>query len=340
VMDSDQGPNRAVVLTGLPVEYAAVRVHLTGIQGKMRSSVLCAIVALVSVPTRADDAKDVNPDEIIQKFAAKETAFARARENYTYRQTVKIQTITDSDAVDGRYEIVEDIIFSPDGKRTEKVVRAPVSTLVRLQLSPEDLEDLRNVQPFVLTTNEIPQYDIRYLKLFSRVTARWPDRSKVSDILQASFISTAVLAQARVLLRLFVERKQLIGTHEDVLRPDTFGDLFRHANLREPVCQKYVKESRARGGRPFPDFADHETLRLFAAVRRKRQIARPAIDAAKNGLIRSPGDQVLLGGGVSSAIVRYDAFDAGHSRDLFQTLSSHLRKSRHHRGVDFRPVNS
>lgn len=108
-------------------------------------------------------ADDVNPDEIIQKFAAKEAAFRQARENYTYRQTVKIQTLTDSGAVDGRYEIVEDIIFSPDGKRTEKVVRAPVSTLTRLMLTPEDLEDLRNVQPFVLTTDEIPLYDIHYL---------------------------------------------------------------------------------------------------------------------------------------------------------------------------------
>jgi len=129
----------------------------------MRSSALYVILALLSVPMWADEAKDVNPDEIIQKFAAKEAAFARARENYTYRQTVKIQTLTDSGVVDGRYEIVEDVIFSPDGKRTEKVVRAPVSTLTRLLLSPEDLEDLRNVQPFVLTTAQIPQYDIRFL---------------------------------------------------------------------------------------------------------------------------------------------------------------------------------
>src|SRR5579863_1381525 len=130
----------------------------------MRSSALYVILALLSVPMWADEAKDVNPDEIIQKFAAKEAAFARARENYTYRQTVKIQTLTDSGVVDGRYEIVEDVIFSPDGKRTEKVVRAPVSTLTRLLLSPEDLEDLRNVQPFVLTTAQIPQYDIFFFK--------------------------------------------------------------------------------------------------------------------------------------------------------------------------------
>jgi len=99
----------------------------------MRSFVLPAIWAVLSVPAWAGDtAKDVNPDEIIKKFAAKEAEFARARENYTYRQTVKIQTLSDSGVVDGRYEIVEDIIFSRDGKRTEKVVRAPVSTLTRL----------------------------------------------------------------------------------------------------------------------------------------------------------------------------------------------------------------
>lgn len=114
-------------------------------------------------PGTAPSTTGVNPDEIIQKFAAKEKEFSEARENYMYRQTVKIQELDESGNPGGKYEIVEDIIFSPEGKRTEKVVRAPVSTLQNLILTPEDEQDLRNVQPFVLTTDEIPEYDIRYL---------------------------------------------------------------------------------------------------------------------------------------------------------------------------------
>lgn len=139
----------------------------------MRSIALIVLCAAVCLPVWADDpakppaaAADtpgVNPDEIIRKFAAKEKEFSEARENYTYRQTVKLQELDDSGYPEGKYEIVEDVIFSPDGKRTEKVVRAPVSTLQHLILTPEDEQDLRNVQPFVLTTDEIPEYDIRFL---------------------------------------------------------------------------------------------------------------------------------------------------------------------------------
>ena len=110
----------------------------------------------------------VNPTEaetqdIIAKFAAKETEFARARSNYTYRQTVRIQELDGSGRALGKMELVADIIFSPEGKRTEHVVRAPVSTLQRILLTPEDEQDLRNVQPFVLTSTDIAKYDIRYL---------------------------------------------------------------------------------------------------------------------------------------------------------------------------------
>lgn len=108
-------------------------------------------------------AVDVKPEEIIARFAAKEAEFAKARENYTYRQTVRIQEMTEAGNPGGRHEMVSDIIFSAEGKRTEKVVRAPVSTLRRLILTPEDEQDLRNVQPFVLTTSDIPKYDIRFL---------------------------------------------------------------------------------------------------------------------------------------------------------------------------------
>lgn len=101
--------------------------------------------------------------DIITKFAAKEAEFARARDNYTYRQTSRVQEIDPGGAPMGKHEMVEDVIFDSEGKRTERVVRAPVNTLSRILLTPEDEADLRNVQPFVLTTKEVPKYDIQYL---------------------------------------------------------------------------------------------------------------------------------------------------------------------------------
>ena len=123
----------------------------------MRVIVLSAAFAALCLPTWA--AEDVNAAEIIQKFAAKELEFQQARNNYTYRQSVKMEEVNGG----GKWEEVDDIIFTPEGKRIEKVVYAPVITLRQISLSPEDVQDLRNVQPFVLTTPEIPAYDIQYL---------------------------------------------------------------------------------------------------------------------------------------------------------------------------------
>jgi hypothetical protein len=120
----------------------------------------CAFLAL---PMLAADTDNVKPDEIIQKFAAKESQFQRARENYTYRQTVKIQELDPDGNPHGKWEMVSDIVFGSDGKRSEKVVRAPVSTLDRIILTPQDEQDLRNVQPFVLNSKDISKYEVHYL---------------------------------------------------------------------------------------------------------------------------------------------------------------------------------
>jgi hypothetical protein len=121
------------------------------------------VAAAPTVAAAATTTTGVNPDEIIRKFAAKEKQFAEARDNYTYRQTSKIQELDESGTPGGKWEIVTDVMFTAEGKRTEHVVFAPVSTLQNLLLTPEDMEDLRNTQPFVLTTDEVPDYDIRYL---------------------------------------------------------------------------------------------------------------------------------------------------------------------------------
>jgi hypothetical protein len=102
-------------------------------------------------------------DQIIEKFAAKEAAFAKARSNYTYRQTAKVMTLDDGGGVTGKWEEVTDIIFSPAGARIEKVAYAPPNTLTAISLDPGDIQDLRQVQPFVLTTDELSKYFIRYL---------------------------------------------------------------------------------------------------------------------------------------------------------------------------------
>jgi hypothetical protein len=104
-------------------------------------------------------------DELIAKMGARESEFAKARTNYVFRQTVKVQTITeDTNKVDGEYQQVTDISISPTtGRREEHVVFAPQNTLERVMMSPADFKDIEQRLPFVLTTEELPQYNITYL---------------------------------------------------------------------------------------------------------------------------------------------------------------------------------
>jgi hypothetical protein len=127
----------------------------------MRSLIFCFLLCCAAAPVFA---ADPSPDEIIQKFAAKEAEFRKARENYTYRQSLKMEELDPSgSSVEGKWEEVDDIIFGPNKQREEKVVYAPMNTLSHLTITPQDLQDLRNVQPFVLTTEELPKYDISYI---------------------------------------------------------------------------------------------------------------------------------------------------------------------------------
>ncbi len=101
-------------------------------------------------------------DEIIRRFAAREAEFKTERDNFTYTQTFVIQTL-DGGKVDGEYRMTSEIVFTPEGKRYEKVTNAPPPSLERISLSQQDLDDLEHVQPFVLTTKELPKYDIKYV---------------------------------------------------------------------------------------------------------------------------------------------------------------------------------
>ena len=106
----------------------------------------------------------VAPEEIIKQFTAKESEFQQALNHYTYRRTAKVETIDDDTGkVDGEYYEVDDVVFDPTGARLEKVVFAPENTLTRVQMSPSDLQDIQRGYPFVLTKEDIGQYDVKYV---------------------------------------------------------------------------------------------------------------------------------------------------------------------------------
>lgn len=123
------------------------------------------VYALVGVVLQAAPAElsSAEIQEILGKMAAMESEVAQARDNFMYRQSVKVQELTDEGKVGGEFDLISDIVFTPGGKRQEYVVQGPTNTLQNISLDVGDQEDLRNIQPFVLSGDEIRKYQIDYL---------------------------------------------------------------------------------------------------------------------------------------------------------------------------------
>ena len=130
--------------------------------------VLLTIIMLPSAARAQEGALDkstpkgITVEEIIKRFSAKEKAFKEARDQYTFRQDVKVMTL-EGDTPDGFYQQVFDVTFDDKGRKIKNVVYSPQPTLQRLMMTSEDFDDIENRLPFVLTSDEIGEYDILYV---------------------------------------------------------------------------------------------------------------------------------------------------------------------------------
>ena len=102
-------------------------------------------------------------EQIIQKFTEHEEEFRKERDNFTYTQIFIFQELDEDDRPDGEYRLTSDILFTPAGKRYEKVVDAPSPSLKRISMSQQDFDDIEKVWPLVLTPAELPKYDVKYI---------------------------------------------------------------------------------------------------------------------------------------------------------------------------------
>ena len=129
----------------------------------MKRMLLLSVIALSVLAADTEVLSEARIQEIIQKFAEKETEFSKIREGYTWRQSAKLLEFDEDGTPGGKWEQIWDVVFSREGKRTENVVRAPMATLRLIQMDPGDEQDLRSTQPFVLTSADLPNYHVRYL---------------------------------------------------------------------------------------------------------------------------------------------------------------------------------
>ncbi len=122
--------------------------------------ILC--ILLLAVPgLNLWAAEDLDPEEIIKRFAAKELEFKEVWEKYTYTQHILFQILSFDGEVREEQEMSVEVYFTSDGKRKTRTLEER-GKLRSLRVSKEDLEDAIYRQPFVLTTEELPNYRIEY----------------------------------------------------------------------------------------------------------------------------------------------------------------------------------
>lgn len=183
-------------------------------------------------PLNPAQPQGITTQEIIQQFAAKEELFRQARNNYTYTQDITLQTL-DGTTVDGEYRLVQDITYNDKGERVENVTFAPQSTLTRIGLNREDFDDIRRLMAFVLTTSELPKYNLLYV-----------GQQQVDEIQTFVFDiapKTIVKGQRYFQGRIWVDQKdKMIVKNCGKTVPETIANNPKKKNVEENLTPKFV----------------------------------------------------------------------------------------------------
>jgi len=101
--------------------------------------------------------------QVIKKLTQQEDTYLLARNQYTYRKTIRVQEFGPDGKPAGEYVMVTQPGRDEDGALVDKVIQRPKSTLQYMQLESEDFEALNRVPAFPLTTSQLDKYDLKYL---------------------------------------------------------------------------------------------------------------------------------------------------------------------------------
>ncbi len=142
------------------------------IAGIMSVCFFCAVNAQTStghsqdsntspLPAAFDRSIAKDEAEIIQRFINAEIKQRSALNQHTFKRDVVLQTIGRSGEVTGEYIRNSQFLFDDQGKRIERVLYHPASTIREMRITREDIQDLAGSQLLGIDINEVAKYQFR-----------------------------------------------------------------------------------------------------------------------------------------------------------------------------------
>lgn len=97
--------------------------------------------------------------EIIQRFAANEVVMQKQYDTYNYTQMIRVEELSDPG---GKFTVAGEVYTRPDGTRFLRITKEPESNLKIFDFALEDVKTIATLPLFVLTTDEIQNYTLKY----------------------------------------------------------------------------------------------------------------------------------------------------------------------------------
>ncbi len=102
--------------------------------------------------------------QIIQSVAEHEQQLRNLlKHNYTYKESIDVETTDEYGNPRGSYQQVDDIVFSNQGQREIVCTYCPQPTLQDIEVTQEDIDDFFNMDMYTIALHDLSQYNIRYI---------------------------------------------------------------------------------------------------------------------------------------------------------------------------------
>ena len=122
------------------------------------------LVLLVASAARPQGKQPTQPlDEIVRHFAEKEDEYAAAHGRYNYELSIRVQELSEDGETLGEFTQSSAVDLDPSGRRRQRLLENPHNDLTKLEISRIELDELNFIPLFILTPEQIPEYNVTYL---------------------------------------------------------------------------------------------------------------------------------------------------------------------------------